>query len=750
MHRAGTDYHFDMISDHGETAASDTPPPRDDQRPLLRRLAARLGIQPSYVDQTGEKLRVTTDATRERLLAAMGYDVATEARTAATLRTLRKARREEYLAPVRVVRQASRRLAQVRVRTPETGAHELRWTLTLRTEEGMETQWTGTLAGGRNRRDTLALPVVPPLGYHELHVDFRAGDDRWRAMQRLIVVPSEATPPEARLRGRRGFGITANLYTIRSERNWGAGDLGDLNTLSQWVAHQGGAFVGVNPLHVLRNAGYDVSPYSPISRLFRSPVYLRADDVPELKHLPELRAHIASPGFQAELAALRAAPMLDYERVMALRTPVLEALHHAFVAHEVGGATHRAHLYRLYLEREDPQLTSYATYMAIAEREGPDARQWPEALRDARSAAVAALREELAERVDYHRWIQFEIDRQLGAAAADASREGLTLGLYQDLAVGSAASGSDVWTHPDLFVQGATVGAPPDMYSDEGQNWGLPAINPHVLRATGYEYWIRLLRATFRHAGALRIDHALGLFRMFWVPLGASAREGAYMTSFSHELFGILALESVRHGALVVGEDLGTVPPEVPRVFARWGILGSKVAVFERDFHTGRFADAHSYARLSLATVNTHDLPPLAGWMNARDVELRGELGDLADPAQRQAMHDGRMSDRHALVTSLVEAGLLGDGAYGSLGAPELIAAIHAFIRRTPAALVGLSLDDLAFEREPVNIPGIWQDRYPSWSRRMRATLEQLLADAGTVAALGHERPVQPAARGDQ
>jgi 4-alpha-glucanotransferase len=727
---------------------TDTPDPAID-RPRLRQLANRLGIQSSYVDQTGETLRITSDATRERLLAAMGYDVATEERTAATLTALRRANRRELIPAVRVVRQHSRTLSRVTVRTPTTDAGELAWLLTLRTEEGMQSQWTGTIAGGRARREQLTLPVVPPLGYHELHVEFRANERTWRAMQRLIVVPSQATPPEARLRGKRGFGVTANLYTIRSARNWGVGDLGDLNELSQWVARQGGAFVGVNPLHVLRNGGYDVSPYSPISRLFRNVIYLRVDHVPELKHLPALRAHIESPDFQAELDAVRAAPMLDYERVMALRAPVLEALHGAFVSEEVGRGTHRARLYALYLEREDPQLTSYATYMAIAEHEGPDARAWPEPLRDARSPAVAALRETLAARVDYHRWIQFELDRQLGAAATDAAREGLTLGLYQDLAVGSAASGSDVWTHPELFVQGATVGAPPDMYSDEGQNWGLPAINPHVLRATGYEYWIRLLRASFRHAGALRIDHALGLFRMFWVPLGESAREGAYMTSFSDELFGILALESMRHGALVVGEDLGTVPPEVPKVFARWGILGSKVAVFERDFHTGRFTDAHAYPRLSLATVNTHDLPPLAGWMVARDIELRGELGDLADPAQRHAMYEGRMADRRALVDSLVQATLLDASAYDVLTAEQLIEAIHAFIRRTPAALVGLSLDDLAFESEPVNIPGIWQDRYASWSRRMRTTLEDLLASDRTIAALGHEHPVQPAARGD-
>jgi 4-alpha-glucanotransferase len=587
----------------------------------------------------------------------------------------------------------------------------------------------------------LTLPVVPPLGYHTLTVTFEGGGKRRSGSQRLIVVPSRCTPPETRLHGRRGFGITTNLYTVRSSANWGAGDLGDLAVLAQWVAHEGGAFVGMNPLHALRNEGYDVSPYSPISRLFRNPLYLRVDDVPELAHDAWARERIASSELQAALAELRGAPMLDHGRIMALRAPVLESLHRTFMEREAGSGSPRARAYALYLEREDPQLTQFATFMAIAEREGPDARQWPVELRNARGAGVAARQQELAERVDHHRWLQFELDRQLGHAALDASRAGLTLGLYQDLAVGSAPSGADVWAHPELFVQGATVGAPPDMYSDEGQNWGLPAINPHVLRASGYDYWTRLLRSGFRHTGALRIDHALGLFRMFWVPLGESARQGAYVRAFSEELFGILALESVRHGAVVVGEDLGTVPPEVPKVLARWGVLGSKVLVFERDLMTGRFRAAEDYPRLALATVNTHDLPPLVGWMEARDITLRTELGDLSDPRQARTMMESRMHERGALIESLIEAGLLPRSAHENVTSEQLVAAVHAFIRRSPAALVGLSLDDLARESMPVNIPGVWQDRYPSWSRRMREPLEQLLGDPGTAALLGGERP---------
>ena len=713
-------------------------------RPALRRLAARLGIAESYLDQSGGEQRVTSDATRERLLAAMGIDASTEERALHALRRLRRKAQRQWIAPVRVVRQRSRALRRVRIRVPTLHVHEIRWTLTLQTEDGIVREWRGAVHGGPARTIALELPVVPPLGYHDLTIELEADGERHSATQRLIVVPSRCTPPEARLQGRRAFGITANLYTVRSARNWGAGDLADLSTLAEWTAQAGGDFVGVNPLHALRNAGYDVSPYSPITRLFRNPLYIAVENIPELRDDAWARERIASQEVQAELAALRGADMLDYGRVMALRAPILDSLYRTFVAHERDGATARGRAYAQFVAREDPQLTQFATFMAISEREGPDARQWPEPLRDANGAAVTALRIELADRVDFHRWLQFEMDRQMGCVASDATRAGLTLGVYQDLAVGSAPSGSDVWANPGLFVPGATVGAPPDMYSDEGQNWGLPAINPHVLRETGYDYWVRLLRAGFRHSGALRLDHALGLFRMFWVPIGAAARDGTFVKSFVNDLFGILALESVRHGALVVGEDLGTVPPEVPKVLQKWGVLGSKVLVFERDLHRGRFRPAPEYPRLALATVNTHDLPPLVGWLEQRDIILRSEVGDLADPAQQRAMREGRTSDRWALIEMLIEAGLLPDSARENVRSEPLIAALHAFLRQTPSALVGLALDDLAREAEPVNIPGIWQDKYPSWSRRMRETLETLLVDPATTRMLGEAPEVAP------
>jgi hypothetical protein len=339
------------------------------ERPALRRLAARLGIAESYLDQTGDEQRVTTDATRERLLAAMGIDASTEERAIEALRKLRREARRQWIAPVRVVRERSRALRRVRVRVPTLHVHEVHWTLTLRTEDGVERSWRGMVHGGPAQRLDLELPVTPPLGYHDLTIELDAAGPRRRATQRLIVVPSRCTPPEARLHGRRGFGLTANLYTVRSQRNWGAGDLGDLSTLAEWTAQGGGAFVGVNPLHALRNEGYDVSPYSPITRLFRNPLYIAVENVPELAHDAWARERIASPELQAELAELRETQMVDYGRVMALRAPVLTSLHRTFATRERLESTPRGRAYEAFVAREDPQLSQFATFLAIADRE---------------------------------------------------------------------------------------------------------------------------------------------------------------------------------------------------------------------------------------------------------------------------------------------------------------------------------------------------------------------------------------------
>jgi 4-alpha-glucanotransferase len=298
----------------------------------------------------------------------------------------------------------------------------------------------------------------------------------------------------------------------------------------------------------------------------------------------------------------------------------------------------------------------------------------------------------------------------------------MPIGVYQDLAIGTSRGGSDTWSDPDLFLSGASIGAPPDPYSATGQEWGLPPIDPRALRHQRYRYWIQLLRRALEHAGALRIDHILGLFRSFWIPDGGTGLDGAYVRFPAGDLLGILALESVRHNAVVVGEDLGTVPKEVPAALKKWGVLSSKVLLFERDKRG--FKPASRYPSLALATVDTHDMPPLAGWWKERDIELRASVGLLPTAADVRRAKAERASEKKALLRTLR---LSPPPPYDQgLFTRTLTGAVHEFLCSSPADLIGLSLDDLTGEIDPVNVPGVGPDEYPSWRRRTRMTMEEV------------------------
>jgi 4-alpha-glucanotransferase len=326
--------------------------------------------------------------------------------------------------------------------------------------------------------------------------------------------------------------------------------------------------------------------------------------------------------------------------------------------------------------------------------------------------------------VDYHRWLQFELDRQLRHAARGATDAGLSLGLYQDLAIGSSGDGSDAWANQTLLINGASLGSPPDQYSDNGQDWGLPPINPHALVEQKYAYWIAVLREGLRHGGALRIDHILGMFRQFWIPHGRPGSEGAYVQFPARDLLGILALEATRAGAIIVGEDLGTVPPEVPATLREWDILGTKVMYFEREEEVG-FTPSAEYEELALTVVATHDHVPIAGFLTGRDIELRRDTGLCTPEAAALAMVS-RDAERAALVARLQAEGLLLEGEPDSA---TICGAVNAFVCATPSLMVALSLEDIMGEEEPVNVPAVSQESFPSWRRRLAMSVEALMSE---------------------
>jgi 4-alpha-glucanotransferase len=703
-------------------------------RPELRALADRAGILPAYRPMAGKPTRPTRDETREALLAAMGFDVSTESAARRALDALQRSEADRLTAPVRVAVAGSPRSGRVDLRLPAGAGTEVEWRLELRCESGENLAREGRVRKARGGRLRLSVPAVDS-GYHELRIAVAWGGTERAAEQRFIACPPRCTGVDEALAGRQGFGWLANLYGLRSRRGWGVGDLEDLAELARIAGREGAAFLGVSPLHALWNRGRDVSPYSPVSRLHRNELYLDVEAIPELAESPEARARLADPSFQSLLARLRERTAVDYAAVRTAKRELLTSLHRTFAAGHRDAETARGRSYRAFLASEEPGLGDFATFVALAEQRGePDWRRWPGACRNPRSEAVRRFREEHPEAVDLHRWIQFELDRQLAAAARAGRESGLAIGLYGDLAVGTAASGYDPWAFGDLFARGASVGAPPDDFSQTGQDWALPPVVPHRLVESAYAYWIGLLRAAFAHMGMLRLDHVMGLLRLWWVPTGRPPGEGAYVSYPARDLLGVLALESRRHGAVVVGEDLGTVPRGLAATLARWGVLSTRALYFER--RGAGFRPAERYSRRALVTSSTHDLPPLAGFVAARDLELRRAAGEIPDDAALAAARRERTDVCRALARRLAPEQRDAAAGEGPLHPARLAPAVVRFLSRTPAPLVGFGLDDLVGETEPVNLPGIPQERFPSWTRRMSVALEDLAAQPKLRTAL--------------
>lgn len=711
-------------------------------RPHLRSLSDRVGILPEYHDITGT-LRVTKDCIREAILASMGFDASTESGASRALKRLSRTEEDRLLPPVRVVVRDHDTAPNIRLGISDA-ASSIEWRVELEEEDG--TAHTAHGCYDPSRADQalhVKLPVNPPAGYHTVRVMIESRGNVHEAEQSLIISPGRCAELPARLEDNRAFGVWTNLYSIRSRQNWGVGDLTDAVRMMKDLAPCGAAFLGINPLHALLNRNGQISPYCPVSRLFRNPVYLDVELVPEIAQCPQARAMVSSEAFVGRLAGVRDARLVDYETIAGLKLDVLRRLHEVFLGKHADGRSERGRAYADYLHSEGEALVDFATFSALRDwlktdvgggRGWPD---WPQKYRSPDSPDVEAYRSEHRREIDFHCYVQFELDRQLAQASDAAKHAGMAIGLYPDLAIGSAPDGSDAWAYQVLLAKDMEVGAPPDPYAETGQTWGFPPVVPLELEARRFDYWIRLLRASLAHAGMLRIDHILGLFRQYWVPDGVSAMEGAYVRYPADALLGILALESCRHDAVIVGEDLGTVPPEVPGILSRWGILSSRVLYFERE-RDGSFRPARSYSNRALVTATTHDHVPLPGFWIGRDLDIRAELGQAGPEEQRQQTRQERRETRSELLRAFVAEGIAMEEEHAT---PDAVCAgAYSFLARTPAPLVGVSLDDLAGEQDPVNLPGIPGSRYPNWSRKMRRSIEDILADPSMRRVLAEMR----------
>lgn len=704
--------------------------------PGLATLARLYGVQTSYLDVERRRQRARPEVVLA-VLRALGAPVATGADVPAAVRERVLARWTRPLEPVNVAWEGKAARVVLRRLAADT---ETRLAVTVVLEQGGTTTWTcagselpviGTaeVEGRRYVAQALVVPDGLPLGYHRLHVESSGGQ-----ADGLLLCAPRRVPAWALGATREGcpWGVFLPLYAVRSARDWGCGDFTDLAALAAWVAEQGGSAVATLPLlATFLDTPFEPSPYAPASRLFWNDLFVDPERAPELAHCPAAQRLLASDALRAERAALRAAPLVDYAAVAALKRRVMQPLADAFFAE---GEALPAACRRFVAER--PEVEDYAAFRAACEHYGAGWPRWPEPARDGRltpaDCSPAARR--------YHLYAQWLAHRQLEALAADARARGV--GLYLDLPLGVHPDGYDVWRARAAFVQGVSGGAPPDVFFRGGQDWGFPPLHPERCRADGYAYLRACLRHHLRPASVLRIDHVMGLHRLFWVPHGVPARDGVYVRYPAEELYAVLCLEAQRHGALIVGEDLGTVPRAVRATMERHGLRRLYVAQFELTADPAR--PLHPVRRGQVASVNTHDLYPFAAFWRAADVADCQALG-LLDEAAATRERRWREAVRAALECYLADHPEAAGGLDGDAESAAL-AAVLGHLAASPAALVLVNLEDLWRETAAQNVPGTWRER-PNWRRKARYSLEELSRLADVAALLGWVRAGRAAAR---
>ena len=694
------------------------------KRPLIR-LAKACGVSTSYIDQLGAYVEIR-DEVLVAVLASLGVDASNPAAISKSLLETECRQREQLVPPT--VLAITGRANNVPLRC----SADALVALTLALEDG--TAYAGDLrANLRVHKDAdfgeqleLTLPDDLPIGYHTLNV--QVGGVQRRAT--VIVAPPRIELPEA-VRQRQRWGWMTQMYSVRSADSWGVGDYGDLKRLAADAGEKSHAdFMLINPIH----AGAPVpplqpSPYLPESRRFLNVTYIRPQDIPEYAALDdatraqveELHASVAAANDSAEPMDINAS--WDAKR---------QALWLIFSAPR---SEERETAFAEFKRAAGPDLDAFATWCLAFEVWGAPWEENSWFFRtDKNSPAVAALVRDHHDMFEFQRWLQWIADEQVAAAQQAAKDAGMALGLMQDMAVGVHALGADVWWSPERFADGVTVGAPPDFYNQLGQDWGQPPFSPQYLESTGYRVYREMVHNMFAHAGALRIDHVLGLFRLWWIPRGCTARDGAYVT-YNHEvMLSILAIEASRANGVVIGEDLGTVPEYVSKVLAEHGVLGTAVEWFSRVDNSPNAGDPYAppedYRKYALASVTTHDLPPTAGYLKLEHVDLREELNLLNEPAEQFRAEVQAEIDQ--MLALLVSRGYLpqevADGLKAAC-APDaddaetadrealiqrVVEAMHVMLRDSPSVLVQAALVDGVGEHRTQNQPGTsWE--YPNW-----------------------------------
>lgn len=672
--------------------------------PSLVELAGRFGIMTAYQDWTGSSVAVP-EPTVVTALAALGIAAATEGERAAALIAHDRSYWSRPLPSTIVGRAGAETVfwahvthghpAEVWLQLEDgTLRHDLRQVDNFTAPFDLDGRWVGEAS--------FVLPPDLPLGYHRVWL--RSGPDQ--ASTALFMTPDWLGLPRW-LDGARSWGVAVQLYSVRSQRSWGIGDLTDLADLAVWSASRHGAgYLLVNPVHAAApTTPMEPSPYLPTSRRFVNPVYLRVEAIAEFAYLRK-RGRARRLREQAQQRA-DSLGVIDRDSTWAAKRAALK------LVYRVPRSAGRELAYAAFRAREGSALDDFAAWCALAEEYGGDWHQWPTPLRHPASPDVAGFVETHQEAVDFHRWLQWQLDEQLAATQSQAVRSGMPLGIMADLAVGVHPNGADAWALQDVLALGVTAGAPPDEFNQLGQDWSQPPWRPDRLSELEYRPFRALIRSALRHTGGVRIDHIIGLFRLWWIPAGVPPTQGTYVRYDHDAMIGILALEAHRAGAVVVGEDLGTVQPWVRDYLRARGLLGTSILWFEldRDGNGGPLS-ADRWREYCLSSVTTHDLPPTAGYLAGDHVRLRASLGLLTRPVEEE-LKAGR-AELTAWLAELRRVGLLAEETDLQQDTDTIVLALYRYLGRTPSRLLALSLTDAVGDRRTQNQPGT-TDEYPNW-----------------------------------
>ncbi|HST72315.1 MAG TPA: 4-alpha-glucanotransferase [Kocuria rosea] len=671
----------------------------------LRRLAEAHRVSTTYSGFDGQE-REVPEPTLRAVLTALGADASDDAAVEAALAERDRAPWRRLLPSVVVA------VADARTRFTVHVPHGSPVRVTVVAEDGRTTT-AGQVENWRSPRDvdgvltgqaTFEVPEHLAVGWYELRAECPDVDGGRPATAPLAVTPRRLSTTD-RLHSRRRWGYMAQIYSVTSGRSWGVGDVSDLASLAAISGEQGADYLLVNPLHAAEpTPPVEPSPYLPTSRRFFNPLYLRIAEVPEYAYLRPADLEVVST-----LAAIQRRDNLDTtsidrDKAYAAKLKSLELLF------TVRRSPHRQQQLRRFVAEGGQGLQDFGLWCALREELGEDAPEWADAAATPDSPYAVEARTRLSRRIDFHVWMQWLLDEQLEAAQRAAHLAGMDIGVIHDLAVGVHKQGADAWTLQDVLASGVSVGAPADMYNQKGQNWSQPPWHPERLAEAGYLPWRDMLRTIFRHAGGIRVDHILGLYRLWWIPDGQEASDGAYVYYDHEAMVGILALEAELAGAVVVGEDLGTLEPWVREHLAERGVLGTSILWFELDEDGEEPLDPSLYRELSMASVNTHDFPPTAGFLEGVQVDVREQLGLLARPAEEERAEARKQLD--TFFAAVAAKGLLPHGE--ATDEQGRIEALHRYLAQSPALLLNVSLVDAVGERRMQNQPGTG-DEYPNW-----------------------------------